>query len=49
MAQNRCSQKEAMAILVRASCSRNVKLSDVAAGVTESISPRTEVVTYFDE
>jgi GAF domain-containing protein len=49
MAQNRCSQKEAMAILVRASNSRNIKLRDVATGVIDSISPRTEVVTYFDE
>jgi GAF domain-containing protein len=49
MAQNRCSQKEAIAILVRASSSRNIKLRDVALGVIESISPRNEVVTYFDE
>jgi hypothetical protein len=49
MAQNRCSQKEAMAILVRASSSRNIKLRDVAVGLIESIAPRTEVVTYFDE
>jgi GAF domain-containing protein len=49
MAQNRCSQKEAMNILVRASSSRNMKLRDVAAGVIESISPRTEVVTFFEE
>lgn len=49
MAQNRCSQDEAMAILVKASSSRNIKLRDVAAGVIDSISPRTEVVTYFDE
>ncbi len=49
MAPNRCSQDEAMAILVRASNSPSIKLRDVAAGVIESISPRTEVVTYFDE
>jgi GAF domain-containing protein len=49
MAQNRCSQKEAMAILVKASNSRNIKLREVAVGVIESIAPRTEVVTYFDE
>lgn len=49
MAQNRCSQKEAMTILVRASSSRNLKLRDVGMGVIESISPNTEVVTYFDE
>lgn len=49
MAQNRCSQSAAMTILVKASSSRNIKLRDVAAGVIESISPGSEVVTYFDE
>lgn len=49
MAQSRCSQSAAMAILVKASSSRNVKLRDVAAGVIESVSPGAEVVTYFDE
>ena len=49
MAQNRCSQSEATAILVKASSSRNIKLREVAAGVIESISPGSEVVTYFDE
>ena len=48
MAQNRCSQDEAMAILVKASSTRNMKLRHVAAGVVGSIS-RSEVVTYFDE
>lgn len=49
MAQSRCSQSAAMAILVKASSSRNIKLRNVAAGVIESISPGAEVVTYFDE
>ena len=49
MAQNGCTQSAAMAILIRASNSRNVKLRDVAAGVIGSISPGTDVVTYFDE
>jgi GAF domain-containing protein len=49
MAQNRCSQEAATAVLMRASSSRNVKLRDVAAGIIESISPGTEVVTYFDD
>ena len=48
MSQNRCSQDEAMAILVRASSTRNMKLRHVAASVVEYIS-RSEVVTYFDE
>jgi hypothetical protein len=48
MAQNRCRQDEAMAILVKASSTRNMKLRHVAAGIVESIS-RSEVVTYFDE
>lgn len=49
MAQNRCSQDAAMAILINASNSRNVKVRDIAASVIESISPRAEVVTHFDE
>jgi GAF domain-containing protein len=49
MAQNRCSQREAMSILIKASSSRNIKLRDVAAKVIESISPKTDVVTYFDQ
>lgn len=49
MAQNRCSQAAAMAILRNASSTRNIKLRDVAAGVIESISPSTGIVTYFEE
>lgn len=49
MAQNRCSQDAAITILRKASNSRNLKLHDLAAGVIESVSPRTPLVTYFDE
>jgi GAF domain-containing protein len=49
MAQNRCSQDAAMAILRKASNSRNVKLRDVAAGVIESVSPDPALRTHFDE
>jgi GAF domain-containing protein len=49
MAQNRCSQTEAMAILRKASNSRNIKLRDVAAGVIESVSPDPALRTHFDE
>jgi GAF domain-containing protein len=49
MAQNRCSQSAAMAILRTASNSRNIKLRDVAAGVIESVSPESELHTHFDE
>jgi GAF domain-containing protein len=49
MAQNRCSQAAAMAILRKASNSRNVKLRDVAAGVIESVSPDPALRTHFDE
>jgi GAF domain-containing protein len=49
MAQNRCSQAAAMAILRKASNSRNVKLRDVAAGVIESVSPDPSLRTHFDE
>jgi GAF domain-containing protein len=49
MAQNRCSQAAAMAILRRASNSRNIKLRDVAAGVIQSISPDPQLHTHFDQ
>ncbi len=49
MAQNRCSQSAAMAILRTASNSRNIKLRDVAAGVIESVSPDPALRTHFDE
>ncbi|MFJ5693938.1 ANTAR domain-containing protein [Arthrobacter sp. NPDC093125] len=48
MAQNRCSQATAMAILKNASSARNVKLRDVAATVIASVSSDTAVTTHFD-
>ena len=47
MAQNRCSQDEAMAILTRVSSNRNQKLRDVAADVLRNLSGE-EVRTHFD-
>ncbi|MEE2523599.1 GAF and ANTAR domain-containing protein [Pseudarthrobacter sp. J75] len=47
MAQNRCSQEEAMAILVKASSGRNMKLRTIAEQLVQSLSangPRT----HFD-
>lgn len=38
-----------MAILRRASNSRNIKLRDIAAGVIGSVSPDPEWRTHFDE
>jgi putative methionine-R-sulfoxide reductase with GAF domain len=49
MAQNRCSQDDAMTILRKASNSRNVKLRDVAAAVIASASPAASLHTHFDE
>ena len=48
MAQNRCSQATAMAILKNASSARNVKLRDVAATVVASVSSDATVTTHFD-
>lgn len=48
MAQNRCSQEEAVRILTSASSNGNVKLRDIAASLVQSVSggsPRT----HFDE
>ncbi|KUM33371.1 GAF and ANTAR domain-containing protein [Arthrobacter sp. EPSL27] len=47
MAQNRCSQEEAMAILTRVSSNRNQKLRDVAADVLRNLTAE-EVRTHFD-
>lgn len=47
MAENRCSQEDAMNILKKASSSRNIKLRDVAAAVLASIS-NEPVKTNFD-
>jgi GAF domain-containing protein len=47
MAQNRCSQDEAMAILTRVSSNRNQKLRDVAAEILRNLQGG-EVRTHFD-
>jgi GAF domain-containing protein len=47
MAQNRCSQEEAMAILTRVSSNRNQKLREVAAEVLRNLTS-VEVRTHFD-
>ncbi|MET3810094.1 GAF and ANTAR domain-containing protein [Arthrobacter sp. UYEF3] len=47
MAQNRCSQDEAMRILTRVSSNRNQKLRDVAAGVLKNLTGQ-EIRTHFD-
>ncbi|MGN8131816.1 GAF and ANTAR domain-containing protein [Paenarthrobacter sp. 22069] len=49
MAENRCGRDTAVAILTRASNTRNAKLRDVAAAVIASISGETTISTYFDE
>jgi GAF domain-containing protein len=47
MAQNRCSQDEAMAILTRVSSNRNQKLRDVAAEILSKLQSG-EVHTHFE-
>jgi ANTAR domain/GAF domain len=47
MAQNRCSQEDAMAILAKVSSNRNQKLRDVAADLLLKISG-SEVNTHFE-
>lgn len=47
MAQNRCSQEEAMAMLTKASSHRNQKLRDLAAEVLGRVSSGS-VSTHFD-
>lgn len=47
MAQNRCSQAEAMEILTRVSSNRNRKLRDVAAELVEQLSG-DRVQTHFE-
>ncbi|TNB69984.1 GAF and ANTAR domain-containing protein [Arthrobacter sp. BB-1] len=49
MAQNRCSQEDAMTILRKASNSRNIKLREIAAGIIASVSPTPRLRTHFDE
>ncbi|CAI3802761.1 GAF and ANTAR domain-containing protein [Pseudarthrobacter sp. MM222] len=47
MAQNRCSQEDAMAILTKVSSNRNQKLRDVAADVLRNLT-KVEVRTHFE-
>jgi hypothetical protein len=47
MGQNRCTQEEAMAILVKASSSRNQKLRTLAEQLVSSMSVQGPV-THFD-
>ena len=47
MAQNRCSQEDAMGILTRVSSNRNQKLRDVAAEILRNLTAG-EVRTHFD-
>jgi GAF domain-containing protein len=47
MAQNRCSQAEAMEILTKVSSNRNRKLRDVATELIEQLSG-TSIQTHFD-
>lgn len=47
MAQNRCSQEEAMRILTRVSSNRNQKLRVVAADIVRNVTAE-EVRTHFD-
>jgi len=47
MAQNRCTQDEAMTILRRASNGRNIKLKDLAADMMASLGQSTPIQTHF--
>ena len=47
MAQNRCGQDEAIAILRRASNTRNMKLKDLCAGILTSLGQTGPVHTHF--
>jgi GAF domain-containing protein len=47
MAQNRCSQDEAMAILTKVSSNRNQKLRDVAADILRNLQGQ-DVRTHFE-
>ncbi|WDF35090.1 GAF and ANTAR domain-containing protein (plasmid) [Arthrobacter agilis] len=48
MAQNRCTQDEAIAILRRASSNRNAKLRDICVEILNSLGQHTPVTTHFD-
>lgn len=48
MAQNRCSQNEALRILQRTSSSRNIKIRDLATHLLEAVGQDTTPTTHFD-
>ncbi|WP_049822660.1 GAF and ANTAR domain-containing protein [Arthrobacter sp. H41] len=48
MAQNRCSQKKAIAILRSASSAENLKLRDIAGRVVTSVDAESPPQTHFD-
>lgn len=49
MARNKCSQRAAFKVLLRASNNRNIKLHDVASQVVATLSGNAGAVTHFDE
>jgi GAF domain-containing protein len=49
MARNKCSQRAAFKVLLRASNTRNIKLHDVASQVVATLSGNSGAVTHFDE
>lgn len=49
MARNKCSQRAAFKVLLRASNTRNIKLHDVASQVVATLSGNPGAVTHFDE
>lgn len=49
MARNKCSQRAAFKVLLRASNTRNIKLHDVASQVVATLSGNPGTVTHFDE
>lgn len=48
MAENRCSQAEAIQIMRRASNNRNLKLRDLARQITDAVSSGRQVTSHFD-
>lgn len=49
MARNKCSQRAAFKVLLRASNTRNIKLHDVASQVVATLSGNPGAVTHFEE
>lgn len=48
MAQNHCSQDDAFQIMRTASNNRNVKLRDLAGGITQAVCSQPGITTHFD-